>query len=98
MGEIGIQRLEYLYDLTFCDLLLIERGYARRHRNLWSATRWQAYNLMMAFVGNDAMKKSGIMSPKDLISFPWDFEPVIMSEEEKQELMDEMRSYNNLNL
>ena len=39
VGEIGINRLEYLYDLTYCDLLMIERGYNRRHMNLWSATR-----------------------------------------------------------
>lgn len=72
MGEIGIERREYLYDLTFSDLLLIERGYERRHRNLWSAHRWSTYYIMAAFCGSDNMKKSGINGPTDLMHLPWD--------------------------
>ena len=53
---------------------MIQRGYDRRHRNLWSATRWQTYNLMCAFAGSKALSEAGINSAKDLLSFPWDTE------------------------
>jgi len=72
VGEIGINRTEYLYDLHYSDILQIERGHERRHRHLWSATRWETYYIMQAFAGSDAMKKSGIHSPKDLMPLPWD--------------------------
>ena len=71
MGEIGIQRREYLYELTLTDLLLIERGYHRRSIDTWSASRWSTYHIMTAFVG-DGLKKNGIMGPKDLLHLPWD--------------------------
>ena len=73
MGEIGISRREYLYVLSFCDLLLISRGYDRRNRHLWSAIRWQTHQLMAAFVGGNKLTEAGIHSPKDLIAFPWEF-------------------------
>ena len=72
MGEIGLNRLEYLYDLTFCDLLLIERGYEMRHRHLWFAERWGTFYTMMAFCGSENMKKSGLNNPTDLLHLPWD--------------------------
>lgn len=72
MGEIGYDRLEYLYDLTFCDLLLIERGYERRHCHLWSAARWGTYYIMCAQVGGKQLAESGIHCPQDLLPLPWD--------------------------
>lgn len=87
MGEIGISRREYLYVLSFCDLLLISRGYDRRNRHLWSAIRWQTHQLMAAFVGGNKLTEAGIHSPKDLIAFPWEKEgPVELSEEDVREL------------
>ena len=72
MGEIGIQRHEFLYELSYTELLLIDYGYEKRRRDLWSSVRWQTYYTMSAQVGSDNMKKSGIYSPTDLIQFPWD--------------------------
>lgn len=102
MGEIGIPRREFLYDLNFTDLLMIERGYERRHRHLWSSTRWQTYHLMSALAGSDALKKAGIHSLADLISFPWDNiqldddgEPVnLPSEADVERLRQMMREEN----
>jgi hypothetical protein len=74
VGEIGISRREFLYDLNYTDLLLIEYGYEKRRRDLWSAVRWQTYYTMAAQVGRDNMKKSGLYSPTDLLLFPWDNE------------------------
>ena len=70
VGEIGIPRREYLYDLQYIDLLQIERGYARRNREMWGATRWQTYNLMCVSMAD--LKKAGIYKPTDLIRFPWE--------------------------
>ncbi len=98
MGEIGISRREFLYDLNYTDLLLIDYGYEKRRRDLWSSVRWQTYNMMAAQVGGDNMKKHGIYSPADLLPFPWDNEgsddtgstPVSSKEVERmQQLMRE---------
>ena len=93
MGEIGIDRKEYLYDLTNCDLLLIERGYDRRHRQIWSSTRWSTFYVMSAFQGSEQMAKNGIYSPSDLIKFPWEKEKVAISKEDQEQLMREIEAY-----
>ena len=70
VGEIGIPRLEYLYDLEYWEIVLIVRGYFRKSREMWSATRWQTYNLMCVSMAD--LKKVGIYRPTDLIRFPWE--------------------------
>ena len=47
-----MNRKECLYELTFCDILLIQRGYERRQRYLWSAVRWQTYHTMLSTCGS----------------------------------------------
>ena len=99
MGEIGYNRQEYLYDLTYCDILCIERGYYRRNREMWAAIRWQTYNLMCVSMAD--MKKAGIHKPTDLLQFPWEkekSEPSSMPTEadiaEMQAMMREMNAQN----
>ena len=94
MGEIGIDRKEYLYDLTWCDLLLIERGYWRRSRDLWSSARWSTFYIMSSFSGSKALAENGINSPKDLLQFPWEKEKFIISEDDQRKLLKEMEEYN----
>ena len=72
VGEIGISRREYLYELDYLDMVQIERGYERRHRHAWSIGRWETFHLMAAFCGTEALRKSNIHTPTDLIHFPWD--------------------------
>lgn len=52
--------------------MLIVRGYFRRNREMWSATRWQTFNLMCVSMAD--LKKAGIYRPTDLIKFPWERE------------------------
>ena len=79
-------------------MILIERGYNRRHRHEWAIARWQTYNIMTAQVGGEAMKKAGIRNPIDLITFPWEKAPVErISDTDKQELLDLMASINAKN-
>ena len=75
VGEIGISRREYLYELDYLDMVQIERGYERRHRHAWSIGRWQTFHLMAAFCGGKNLQESGIHTPLDLIRFPWDYKP-----------------------
>lgn len=70
VGEIGYNRHEYLFELDYCDILLISRGYFRRTREMWSATRWQTFYLMSVSMAD--LKKAGIYRPSDLIKFPWE--------------------------
>lgn len=100
MGEIGIQRHEFLYELSYTELLLIDYGYEKRRRDLWSAVRWQTYYTMSAQVGSDNMKKNGIYSPTDLMRFPWDSDgseetdSAPISNKEVQRLQQLMREEN----
>ena len=93
MGEIGISRLEYLYELTFCDMLLIERGYERRARHIWAAERWSTYHVMAAFVGGDKLAENGVHGPQDLLKFPWEREYSPLSDEEVKELQEDMKNF-----
>ena len=92
MGEIGISRREFLYEIDFWEARRIVRGYDRRHRTMWSATRWHAFNIMSAMPYVD-MKKAGLNRPSDLIQFPWDSDPEPpVSDDEIDELQDLMKS------
>lgn len=53
MGEIGINWRDYLYELTYCQLTLIDRGYRRRHRASWEQARLIAYCAAHAMGGKN---------------------------------------------
>lgn len=96
VGEIGIPRREYLYELRYVDLILIQRGYVARYRNMWSATRWQTYLLMQAQVGTEGLRKAGITRASDLLAFPWEKESVALpSADEVADLLSEMAAINS---
>ncbi len=97
VGEIGIQRKEYLFDIRYVDILQIERGYERRNRHMWSAARWETYHLMLSQCGSENLGKAGIHNPTDLIRFPWDGNEMPISEEEADELRNEIGQYNTNN-
>ena len=74
---------------------MIQRGYERRHRQLWSATRWQTYNLMAAFAGSKALSEAGINSAKDLLPLPWDTDHSdLPTEAEVADIVAEMEAIN----
>ena len=95
MGEIGFPRKEFLFDIRWWEARRIIRGAEARTRQLWSVTRWQTYFIMSAQVGSEGMRKSNINSPRDLIEFPWEKDPVPpLTEEEAKELLEEMNAIN----
>lgn len=72
MGEIGRTHEEFMHSLCSWQIRSIIRGYYRRNRDLWSATRWQTFNLMCCSMAD--LKSAGIYKPTDLITFPWEEE------------------------
>lgn len=85
VGEIGINRREYLYEVTFWEMRRILRGYRNRYRDMWSAIRWHAYRMTISMPYLD-VQKAGISNPTDLIKFPWDEEAQPLTEEEIDDL------------
>ena len=95
MGEIGFPRKEFLHELKWWEIRSIIRGYNRRHRDLWSSTRWQTYNIMASFVGGDKLSEKGINSPKDLLKLPWDSATVAtITEDEVKDMQAEIAAMN----
>lgn len=77
---------------------MIERGYERRHRHLWSSARWQTYRLMEVQIGTEGMRKANLDSPKDLLPFPWDrHEECEIDEGYVNEMQELIRSINENN-
>ncbi len=70
MGEIGISHHTFIYEMRAWHIRQVIKGYYRRNRDMWSAMRWQTYNLMCVSMAD--LKQAGIHGPLDLIRFPWD--------------------------
>ena len=51
MGEIGRDRHEYLYEMSYCDILLIQRGYRRRNILQYQLQRLQAFGAFFCMSG-----------------------------------------------
>lgn len=67
VGEIGLPRLEYLYELMRWEMVLILRGYHARHHNGWEQARLVAYNAHFCM---------GSTQPPPIVTkwlpFPWE--------------------------
>ena len=65
---------------------------------MWSATRWQTYNIMASFVGGDKLAEKGIHKPTDLTKFPWDTDQKSpLSDADVADLQAEMAAINAQN-
>jgi hypothetical protein len=96
VGEIGIPRREFLYDICFWEARRIIRGYRNRYRDMWTAMRWHAFNLMSAMPYCD-LQKAGIRNPTDLMKFEWDkrMPDRELSDEEIAESEELLKLYKN---
>lgn len=93
VGEIGIARREYLYELSYCEILLITRGYFRRHHPGWEQARLVAHQVhyCMGVSKGDVAK-----TPQELIPFHWEQKPVVqVSQDEIEELQAEIAAINS---
>ena len=93
MGEIGRDRREYLYEMSYCDIMLIQRGYRRRNILQYQLQRLQAYGSFHCMGAKDAK------APQDWL--PLYIDHYIMedmgpgiTEEEQNELLELMAAEN----
>ena len=93
VGEIGIPRKEYLYDLKYWEILLITRGYFRRYHSGWEQARLVAYNAHYC-MGS----KNTPPTVNEWIKFPWEkkVQPPL-SDEETEELVAILQQENERN-
>lgn len=92
MGEIGIQRKEFLYELQYIDLLLISRGYFCRYHPMYDAARLIMHQVHYCM----GVPKGGIVKlPKELVTFSWEKEKSLpVSDEDIEQMRREIRQEN----
>lgn len=91
MGEIGRDRREYLYEMSYCDIILIQRGYRRRNILQYQLQRLQAYGSFHCM--NGAKKEPQEWLPLYIDRYIQEPE-YIMSEEEVKDLQAEILARN----
>lgn len=65
MGEIGVPRREFLFDIQFWEVRRIIRGYRSKQDSLFVVMRHLAYMIMQT--GMADLRKSGFNSPADIL-------------------------------
>lgn len=85
MGEIGVPRREFLYELRFWEVRRIIRGYRNRQRPSWEQARLNAFFIMSAMAD---LKGAGINNDLDLITFPWEREEMEANLPSEEEVAD----------
>lgn len=96
MGEIGIDRIQFFYHLPFWEISAIISGYRKREQTFCNMTRWATYMIMSSSMSD--LRKAGIHSVTDLLTFPWDkSEARPISEEEEEAIREELRRENQKN-
>ena len=93
VGEIGRDRLEYQYEMSYCDIVLIIRGYRRRNVLQYQLQRQQAFATTFAFRGNEKGLKPEDLWPLYFDKYKEQKKPPI-SQDEVKELQDEMAAIN----
>ena len=86
VGEIGIPRKEFLYELKLYEIILITRGYFRRQHPAWEQARLIAYHAAFA-MGS----KHTPPTITQWMKFPWEKEELPSDDEinEIRELLQE---------
>ena len=81
MGEIGIPRDTFLFQLREWEICAIIKGYRRRHREEWEMARHVGMTVCCA-LGAD------IKTASEYLPLPWDNDSHSITEEEARELLD----------
>lgn len=66
VGELGIPRREFLYEMKLWEILALQRGREARAKLYWEPARFLAFTIAKS---NGA---KNINSLQDLVSFPWE--------------------------
>lgn len=93
MGEIGRDRCEFLYEMSYCEIVLIIRGYRRRNVLQYQLQRLQAYGSIFAMNGDKQNRGPAGWMPLYFDKYKKSDKPPI-SDEERDELIELMNSIN----
>lgn len=93
MGEIGIPRREFLYDIQFWEAQRILHGYWDRQHPAWERTRLIAYYVRYCMgLGKDETPQT----VTQFIKFPWE-EKVLkapqLSDADREQLTQDMMNF-----
>lgn len=92
VGEIGIPRREYLYELEFWEILLIIRGYSNRNHSGWEQARLVAYN-----AAHCMGSKHQPQSINQWLTFPWEKAHIeLPTDEEVNETREKLQRMNEM--
>ena len=94
MGEIGRDRREYLYEMSYCDILLIQRGYRRRNILQYQLQRLQAYGAFHCMGGSKKTPEQWLPLYVDRYKMVNNDAPPI-SEKEVAEMLEDMKQIGN---
>lgn len=94
MGEIGRDRREYLFDMSYCDILLIQRGYRRRNILQYQLQRLQAYGAFHCMSGSKKTPEQWLPLYVDRYKMVNNDAPPI-SEKEIAEMLEDMKQIGN---
>ena len=94
MGEIGRDRQETIYELSYCDILLIVRGYRKRNVLTYQLLRLNAYHSLFAFRKNEGNKLPHDLWPLYFDRYKQSEDNPQISEDEIAELQAEMDAIN----
>lgn len=91
VGEIGIDREDFLFRMAFWEIQRVVTGYRERQKSAWEIARWQTFWLMQV-----GMADTSKVDFDKLLRLPWDKpeagdEP---SEEDINRLRETLRAYN----
>jgi hypothetical protein len=90
VGEIGISRHEFYYELRWWEVKAIIRGYNARHHHSWEQARLVAYNAHFC-MGS----KNPIPMVTEWIKFPWEKEETkSLTKEEQDDLLADIAAEN----
>ena len=93
MGEIGISRKEFLYDIRFWEARRIIRGYRKRGKIFMQLLAENVYASTFAFRGSEGKTVKDMFPMLFKDDDDYEMEPAI-TEEEQQELQDLMAAEN----
>lgn len=89
VGEVGIPRRQYLYELQWWEIRATLNGYRQRQRPYWEMARW------IAWAAAHCMGGKNIPTMQRWAEFPWEREAKeaqMPTPEEQQRLLDALRA------
>lgn len=97
MGEIGRDRHEYLYEMSYCDIMLIQRGYRRRNILQIQLQRLQAFGAFHCMSGAKKEPQDWLPLYIDRYIEDTDADASIPDEDEVAEMLNEINALNKRN-